>query len=112
MHADLIFGLPGEGRRASRRASTVCGGLGPQEIQVGILKRLRGTPIVRHDAEYGMVYARRPPYELLRNRDLDFGTMQRLKRFAPLLGPDRQQRAVPPHRCRFCWIIPGRGSPF
>ena len=37
----------------------------PQEIQVGILKRLRGTPIVRHDAEWGMIYAALAPYEVL-----------------------------------------------
>jgi hypothetical protein len=56
--------------------------MGPQEIQVGILKRLRGTPIGRHDAEFGMVYGAQPPYELLKNNLLDFRTMQKLRRFA------------------------------
>ena len=56
--------------------------LGPQEIQVGILKRLRGTPIVRHDQTWDMVYSAHPPYEILRNKLLDFPTMQRLRRFA------------------------------
>ena len=56
--------------------------LGPQEIQVGILKRLRGTPIVRHDAEWRMIYNAQPPYEILQNRLIDFATMQRLRRFA------------------------------
>ncbi|HEY4417789.1 MAG TPA: DUF4080 domain-containing protein, partial [Verrucomicrobiae bacterium] len=55
---------------------------GPQEIQVGILKRLRGTPIIRHDAEWQMVYNAHPPYEILQNKLLDFATMQRLRRFA------------------------------
>ena len=32
--------------------------LGPQEIQVGMLKRLRGTPIVRHDEAWGMGWLR------------------------------------------------------
>jgi hypothetical protein len=54
----------------------------PQEIQVGILKRLRGTPIVRHDAEYAMVYSARPPYEILQTRDISFPEMQRMRRFA------------------------------
>jgi hypothetical protein len=49
---------------------------------VGILKRLRGTPIVRHDSEWGMVYSPRAPYELLESRTLDFATLQRLRRFA------------------------------
>ena len=56
--------------------------LGPQEIQVGILKRLRGTPIVRHDAEWQMIYNPQPPYEILQNKLIDFATMQRLRRFA------------------------------
>jgi len=56
--------------------------LNPQEIQVGILKRLRGTPIVRHDDEYRMVYAPHPPYEILSTRDISFPEMQRMRRFA------------------------------
>jgi len=56
--------------------------LRPQEIQVGILKRLRGTPIGRHDAEWQMVYNPHPPYEILRNKLIDFATMQKLRRFA------------------------------
>src|SRR5256885_2635137 len=44
--------------------------LQPQEIQVGILKRLRGTPIVRHDAEWQMAYNPHPPYELLQNKQI------------------------------------------
>jgi hypothetical protein len=43
---------------------------------VGILKRLRGTPIVRHDDEWRMIYNPQPPYEILQNRLIDFATMQ------------------------------------
>jgi hypothetical protein len=49
---------------------------------VGLLKRLRGTPIVRHDREWGMVYSPDPPYEILQTKLIDFFTMQRLRRFA------------------------------
>jgi radical SAM superfamily enzyme YgiQ (UPF0313 family) len=82
VHADLILGLPGEDLYSIADGFDRLWRLGPQEIQVGILKRLRGTPIIRHDTEFGMVYAPRAPYELLCNRDLDFATVQRLKRFA------------------------------
>jgi hypothetical protein len=82
IHADLIVGLPGEGLESFGRGFDKLVGLNPQEIQVGILKRLRGTPIVRHDAEFAMTYAEHAPYEVLRTRDLDFATMQRLRRFA------------------------------
>ncbi|MCF7675405.1 MAG: B12-binding domain-containing radical SAM protein [Akkermansiaceae bacterium] len=82
VHADLILGLPGENLASIAAGFDRLWQLGPQEIQVGILKRLRGTPIIRHDREFAMVYSPRAPYELLSNRDLDFPTMQRLKRFA------------------------------
>ena len=82
VHADLIVGLPGEAMESFGRGFDKLVELGPQEIQVGILKRLRGTPIVRHDAEYRMTYSPQPPYEILQNRDVDFSTMQRLRRFA------------------------------
>lgn len=82
IHADLIVGLPGEGMESFGRGFDRLVRLGPQEIQVGILKRLRGTPIVRHDEEYQMVYAPHPPYEILSTRDITFPDMQRMRRFA------------------------------
>lgn len=82
VHADLILGLPGESLPSFAAGFDQLVRLGPQEIQVGILKRLRGTSIGRHDAEWGMVYSPLPPYELLENRLIDFATLQRLRRFA------------------------------
>jgi radical SAM superfamily enzyme YgiQ (UPF0313 family) len=82
IHADLIIGLPGETVESFAAGFDRLIALGPQEIQVGILKRLRGTPIVRHDAEWQMVYNPHPPYEILQNKLIDFATMQKLRRFA------------------------------
>jgi radical SAM superfamily enzyme YgiQ (UPF0313 family) len=82
IHADLIVGLPGETLESFAAGFDRLIALGPQEIQVGILKRLRGTPIGRHDTEWQMAYTAHPPYEILKNKLLDFATMQRLRRFA------------------------------
>jgi radical SAM superfamily enzyme YgiQ (UPF0313 family) len=82
VHADLIVGLPGEDVASFAAGFDRLVGLGPQEIQVGMLKRLRGTPIVRHDREFGMVYSPCAPYEVLRTGAIDFAMMQRLRRFA------------------------------
>jgi len=82
IHADLIVGLPSETLKSFAAGFDRLISLGPQEIQVGILKRLRGTPIIRHDAEFQMVYNPHPPYEILQNRLIDFAAMQRLRRFA------------------------------
>ena len=82
VHADLIAGLPGEDVDGFAAGFDRLVALGPQEIQVGLLKRLRGTPIVRHDREWDMVYSPHPPYEILQTKLIDFFTMQRLRRFA------------------------------
>ena len=82
IHADLIVGLPGEDIETFGRGFDRLLAMRPQEIQVGILKRLRGTPIVRHDATWEMVYAAHPPYEVLRTKLISFAEMQAMRRFA------------------------------
>ncbi len=82
IHADLIAGLPGETLESFAAGFDRLIALAPQEIQVGILKRLRGTPIVRHDVDWKMIYNPHPPYEILQTRLLDFATLQKLRRFS------------------------------
>lgn len=82
IHADLIAGLPGESLESFAAGFDQLIALAPQEIQVGILKRLRGTPIVRHDADWQMIYNPHPPYEILQTKLLDFSTLQKLHRFS------------------------------
>jgi len=82
VHADLIVGLPGESIEGFAAGFDRLYALQPQEIQVGMLKRLRGTPIVRHDAEWNMVYSPHPPYEVMSTKRIDFPAMCRLRRFA------------------------------
>jgi hypothetical protein len=74
--------LPGESIESFGAGFDRLVALGPQEIQVGVLKRLRGTPIARHDDEWQMIYSPTAPYEILQNRLLGFSEMQRLRRFA------------------------------
>jgi len=82
IHADLIVGLPGETVQSFAAGFDRLVALEPQEIQVGILKRLKGTPITRHDEEWQMVYSEHSPFEILSNRLIDFATMHRLRRFS------------------------------
>src|SRR5207249_1241801 len=82
VHADLIVGLPGEDVESFAAGFDRLVALRPQEIQVGMLKRLRGTPIVRHDLEFAMAYSPHAPYEILQTRDIDFAMMQRMRRFS------------------------------
>jgi radical SAM superfamily enzyme YgiQ (UPF0313 family) len=82
LHSDLIAGLPGESWDSFAQGFDRLLSWRPHEIQVGILKKLRGTELERHDAEWLMVYNPAPPYEILCNRLLEFGQVQRIKRFA------------------------------
>ena len=82
LHVDLIAGLPGEDMASFARGFDRLVALKPHEIQFGILKRLRGTPIIRHTEKYAMVFDPYPPYTILSTSLIDFQAMQRLVRFA------------------------------
>lgn len=82
IHADLIAGLPGETLESFARGFDAVYKMGPGEIQVGILKRLRGTPIIRHDQEWQMTYQEHPPYQILKNRTMGFEAIQKVERFS------------------------------
>ena len=82
LHVDLIAGLPGEDIASFAAGFDKLVALNPHEIQFGILKRLRGTPIIRHTQEYKMVFDAYPPYTILVTDRISFTDMQRLVRFA------------------------------
>jgi hypothetical protein len=82
IHADLIAGLPGEDLAGFAAGFDRLHSLGVHEIQLGILKRLRGAPIARHDEAWGMVYRPDPPYEILQTAHMDYPTLMKLRRFA------------------------------
>ncbi|MET0048492.1 MAG: DUF4080 domain-containing protein [Sedimenticola sp.] len=82
LHTDLIIGLPGEDMQSLGRGFDRLCALKPHEIQVGILKRLRGAPVNRHTEAYRLRFNPNPPYDILSSDRIDFPTMQRLTRFA------------------------------
>ncbi len=82
LHTDLIFGLPGETLVSFADGFDRLYALRPHEIQLGILKRLRGTPIARHTLDHGMVYDPLPPYTVLQTGVVTALEMQRFTRLA------------------------------
>jgi len=82
LHADLIAGLPGETIKSLAAGFNRLHACGPDEIQLGILKKLRGAPIARHDTEFEMVYHVSPPYDVLQTSTLSFPKLQAIRRFA------------------------------
>ena len=99
IHADLIAGLPGEDLASFGRGFDRLYALGPHEIQVGILKRLRGAPIARHTEAFALRFNPDAPYNVLSTDRVSFSEMQRIARFArywELVGNSgRFRRALP-----------------
>jgi len=82
LHVDLIAGLPGEDIATFGRGFDRLVAMNPHEIQFGILKRLRGTPIIRHTGPFDLRFNPDPPYNILATNVIEFSEMQRLNRFA------------------------------
>ncbi len=82
IHADLIFALPGEDIKSFALGFDTLYKLRPHDIQVGILKRLRGTPIIRHTDAYQLKFDTTAPYSILYTSLVDFLTIQKMVRFA------------------------------
>ena len=82
IHLDLIVGLPGETLESFGQNLDKLMQMSSCEIQIGILKKLSGTHISRHDITYEMTYSDIPPYDILRNTQLSFNDIQIMKRFA------------------------------
>jgi radical SAM superfamily enzyme YgiQ (UPF0313 family) len=82
LHVDLIAGLPGEDLASFGAGFDRLVALRPHEIQVGILKRLRGAPIARHAQAFAMRFAERAPYEVLQTSTMSADEIARVARFA------------------------------
>ena len=87
LHTDLIFGLPGEDGQSFAQGFDRLYALGPHEIQLGVLKRLRGTPLAQRSlpgavAEDGMQYATEPPYTVLQTDAVSATEVQQFIRLA------------------------------
>jgi len=82
IHADLIFGLPGETMESFAASFDQLVALTPHEIQVGILKRLKGSPIIRHTDAYQLKFNPNPPYSIASSDTVSFTDVQFMNRFA------------------------------
>lgn len=82
IHVDLIIGLPGESIQSFGENLDKLSSITQCEIQLGVLKKLSGTTLNRHDEIHGMIYSDIPPYDILANDLIPFDKMQEMKRFA------------------------------
>jgi anaerobic magnesium-protoporphyrin IX monomethyl ester cyclase len=84
-HLDLIAGLPEENYASFRNTFNDVFALGPEELQLGFLKMLRGTGIRKEADQYGYVYMEHAPYEMLSNDIMPFADIVRIKRVEDVL---------------------------
>ena len=78
-HLDLIAGLPFEDYESFSRSFDDVYAMKPQQLQLGFLKVLKGSPIEEKVSEYGIYYNTKSPYEVLYSKWLSFEDVLRLK---------------------------------
>ncbi len=78
-HLDLIAGLPFESleRFACSFDQVFC--LAPEQLQLGFLKILKGSPMEKQARDYGILYREKPPYEVLSTPWLSYKDLLELK---------------------------------
>lgn len=80
IHLDLIAGLPYEDYDSFVKSFDEVYAMKPEQLQLGFLKILKGSPMEAKVGEYGIAYQERTPYEVLSTRWLSYEQVLRLKK--------------------------------
>jgi radical SAM superfamily enzyme YgiQ (UPF0313 family) len=78
-HLDLIAGLPYEDYASFGKSFDDVYNMKPNQLQLGFLKVLKGSPMESCASELGIVYNSKPPYEVLSTKWLSYGDVLKLK---------------------------------
>lgn len=68
LHTDLIGGLPYEDLKTFEKSYNELFSTGAKEIQVGLLKLLKGTRLKKEAEEYEIVYDKQAPYTVIKTK--------------------------------------------
>ena len=85
IHLDLIAGLPFEDLHTFRTSFNDVYALKPQQLQLGFLKVLKGSPMELRAPQYDLMYTSLPPYEVLSTRWLSYADVCHLKQIEEVL---------------------------
>ena len=80
VHLDLIAGLPCEGYDSCANSFNQVYALHPDQLQLGFLKVLKGSPMEAAADEYGILYRQKAPYEVLSTSWMTYDDLIRLKK--------------------------------
>jgi len=95
LHVDLILGLPYDDIESFKTSFNQVFSVGPHYIQMGLLKVLPGTLMEEKKADFGLVYCRQPPYEILATRWLDHDSIRFLHDFCQCVEAFYNNRYFP-----------------
>ncbi len=84
-HLDLIVGLPHEDYQQFSQSFDDVYQLGPEKLQMGFLKLLKGSGLRREQEQYQYLYTEEAPYEILQSKDLHYCEVVRLKEIEDIL---------------------------
>ncbi len=79
LHLDLIAGLPFEDYDSFKRSFNDVFSLRPEQLQLGFLKVLKGSPMEARSSGYGLKYTAFPPYEVLETKWISYDELIKLK---------------------------------
>ncbi|MBP3604910.1 MAG: B12-binding domain-containing radical SAM protein [Lachnospiraceae bacterium] len=79
IHLDLIAGLPYENYESFKKSFDEVYQMKPEQLQLGFLKVLKGSPMEEKAKEYGILYSAKPPYEVLATSWLSYEEILSLK---------------------------------
>lgn len=79
LHIDLIAGLPKESFSRFGQSFDDVIALRPQQLQLGFLKLLRGSPLWDARETYNLRHSPLPPYEILENDDISYAQLCQLR---------------------------------
>ncbi|MDA3925809.1 MAG: DUF4080 domain-containing protein [Kiritimatiellae bacterium] len=83
IHADLIFGLPGEDEGSFAKGfDKLQRSCQLPELQINLLKGLPGTELTNNAEHHKLKFNPEPPYELIESANMDFRTLMKIQRFA------------------------------
>lgn len=85
LHLDLIAGLPYEEKASFISSFHDVYAMAPDELQLGFLKVLSGSYMGEKTEEYGILYEKNPPYEVLSTNWISYEDVIGLKRVEEML---------------------------
>lgn len=85
LHLDLIAGLPYEDLKSLRKSFNDILSIGPDKLQLGFLKVLKGSTIFNKAEQYEIVYDKKSPFEVISTKWISYMELQEVKKIEQML---------------------------